>query len=332
MKIFQNKIPKTWKSTGVTINNGQMEMSNFSFAEEYFISTSNKFTINIVGKNIIGNGIVSLLIYKDTFLVWKEEILFKNNSFSKNIIEIEEEADRTFRIVLSRGKSSKGRLIINSVLISQIENKIDAEPKTIGEVIQPEDEPIFSSYVENKIEEVQVPIVENKIEEIQAPIIDKKKTKEPEPKAKKEVEIKKRKKLSLKLKLSEKNTNKNLAEDIIPVSEDPPEVQLQQVETVVSKKNNIWVHIIDFSTISDERDFFKYINQISFGKGKQTFLIKTNKDIEFNLPTYDHVSLFEQNFDIESKLIELNPNKITFLKENLNKDLLEIIKNILDKQ
>jgi hypothetical protein len=320
MKIFQNKIPKTWKSTGVTINNGQMEMSNFSFAEEYFISTSNKFTINIVGKNIIGNGIVSLLIYKDTFLVWKEEILFKNNSFSKNIIEIEEEANKTFRIVLSRGKSSKGKLLINSVSISQLEKNINAEPEPVDEIIQPEDEPIFSSYVEDKIEEVQ------------APVVEKKKRKAKEPKIKEEVEIKKKKKSSPKPKLSKKNATKDLAENNPTISESHQEVDAPQVEVTKPKKNNIWVHIIDFSTISDERDFFKYVNQISFGKGRQTFLIKKNNDIQFNLPAYDHVSLFDQDYDIENKLIELNPNKITFLEENLNKDLLEIIKNILDKQ
>jgi len=317
MKIFQNKIPKTWKSTGITISNGQMEMSNFSFAEEFFTSTSNKFLINIIGKNIIGNGALIVSIYKDSFLVWQEEFIFKNNSFSKKTIEIEEESGKDFKIVLSRGRSSKGKLLINSVVVNQMDNRIEDKPQAISEVSQPEDEPIFSNTIENKKDELKKP---------QEPIVEKKKRKSPEPKVKKEV--KKKKKSPPRPRVSKKELVTDTA-DIIQEIDATPEVQ---VEPTRPEKNNIWIHIIDFSTISDERDIFKYINQISFGKGKQTFLIKINKDSEVNIPNYDHVSLFDENYDIKNKLIELNPNKITFTEQNLNKDLFEIIKNILSEQ
>ena len=78
MKIFQNKPSRAWKSSGVKFNGNQMEMSGFSFAEDYFNLTKDKFIINITAKNIIGNGFLVVSVYKEQFLVWQENIYLKN--------------------------------------------------------------------------------------------------------------------------------------------------------------------------------------------------------------------------------------------------------------
>jgi hypothetical protein len=338
MRIFQNKLPRAWKSTGITIVDGQLEMSNFSFGEEIFKSTSNKFTINIIGKNIIGNGSLLIKIYKEKFLVWQEELSFKGASFSKKTVEIEEESGREFRVVLSRGRESKGKILINSVMISQQATiKEDPGPQIQPEVIQ-EDEPTFATAIEDNKEKESI-LLNEKTEKIDT--IDKK-----APSIKHIVQKKRKQK-------KEKITTKigaELQEEPIISSADETTaieslttnivaqqytVELEQSVLEVleekKKKNNIWVHIIDFSTVDDERDVFKYVNQISFGRGKQIFLIKKNDDLEVDLSKYDYVNIFNENSNIEEKLVGLNPEKITFLEQNLNEELLSFVKKIKEK-
>lgn len=313
MRIFQNKLPRSWKSTGITIVNGQMEMSNFSFGEEIFKSTSNKFTINIIGKNIIGNGSLLIKIYKEQFLVWQEELSFKGASFSKKTVEIEEESGREFRVVLSRGRESKGKILINSVMISH-QAIIKEDPVTQIQIqVTQEDEPTFATMVEDNKEKRSV-LLNEKTEKIDA-------AHKKAPSIKRLVQKKRKPK---KEKIPTKS-GPELQEEPIVYNADESTIEEKK------KKNNIWVHIIDFSTVEDERDVFKYINQISFGKGRQIFLIKKNDNLEVDLSKYDYVNIFNENLDIEEKLVELNPEKITFLEQNLNKELLSFVKKIKEE-
>ena len=335
MRIFQNKLPRTWKSTGVTIINGQMEMSNFSFAEEIFKSTSNKFAINIIGKNIIGNGSLLIKIYKEQFLVWQEELSFKGTLFSKKIVEIEEESEKEFRVVLSRGRESKGKLLVNSVMICQepiIKEEIKLQAKI--KVIQ-EDEPTFVPTIEDTNSKESI-LINEKIEEID--IIEKKIPSIKRLAKKKRQPKKEKAPTKIVIEYREEPMPYNLDETTVIESIDSnfetKESAVSSEESILEtlpeskKKSNIWVHIIDFSTVEDERDMFKYVNQISFGRGKQIFLIKKNDDLEVDLSKYDYVNILNENSHIEEKLIELNPEKITFLETNLNKELLSLIKNI----
>ena len=334
MKIFQNKIPKSWKSSGVSLKNSQMEMSNFSFAEDYFKSTSNKFLITIIGKNIIGDGSFSITIYKESFVVWQEQFSFKNISFSKKTIEIEEEQDKDFRIVISRGRSAKGKILINSITINDIEKQTSIQPKIKEPEPILEDEPTFIVPISKTSVEAELPKV---IDE--QPIIKKKtstkkvaeKKKKSEPKNKKESpkteEPKKKPRATKKLKESATSLDdSNQTESIMPVNNVFFAEDLSEPLAEEKKRNNIWIHIMDFSTINDEREIFKFINQISFGKGKQIFLIKENKELSFDVSKYEHVTLLFSDDEFETKLLELYPNKITFLESNLGENLLKIVK------
>jgi hypothetical protein len=338
MRIFQNKLPRTWKSTGVTIVNGQIEMSNFSFAEETFKSTSNKFAINIIGKNIIGNGSLLIKIYKEQFLVWQEELSFKGTLFSKKIVEIEEESEKEFRVVLSRGRESKGKLLVNSVMICQepiIKEEIKLQAKI--KVIQ-EDEPTFIPAIEDTITKESI-LINEKIEEIDivektVPSIKRLTKKKRQPKKEKaptKIFIEYREE-PLPYNLDEstviESTDSNFETKESPV---PSEESVLETLPESKKKSNIWVHIIDFSRVEDERDIFKYVNQISFGRGKQIFLIKKNNNLEVDLSKYDYANIFNENDDIKERLVELNPEKITFLEKNLNEELLSFVKKIKDE-
>jgi hypothetical protein len=92
MKIFQNKTPRSWKSSGVLAKGSQIEMSNFSFLEEFVKTSEGKFSINIIGKNIIGNGLFSIQIYKEEFIkrpIEEQHGILKNaekKEFSQDLI------------------------------------------------------------------------------------------------------------------------------------------------------------------------------------------------------------------------------------------------------
>lgn len=321
MKIFLNKIPKTWKSSGVIQKGSQMEMSNFSFAEDYFKSKEFNIKITIIGKNIIGNGHFIFSVFKNEFLVWQEDLFFKNISFSKKTIEIEEEIDKDFRIVISRGRKSKGSILIDSVSVHQEKNVLNIIEKKEDIYNKSEDEPtFFIDYKEISLKKEEIvkeeeliikeevvtsdPIVEPKIKKISA--------------VRKKPVLKKQKKE--KKKIEDEPAEEASAIEALPVTE----------EVVAPHRNNISVIIFDFTTINDEREIFKYINQISFGKDKHLFLIKKNESIEFDSDKYSCVKMFEEDEDLRSIVSEINPNKITFDSKSLGKNLSEIAKNLMD--
>ena len=85
MIIFTNKLPRTWRSSGVSLINGKLEMSSFSFLDESINCPYNSFIINIIGKNIIGNGLFSVEVLSDNVVILSDEFRFENIYFSKKI-------------------------------------------------------------------------------------------------------------------------------------------------------------------------------------------------------------------------------------------------------
>ena len=305
MKIFQNKPSRVWKSSGIKFIGNQMEMSGFSFAEDYFRLTKDKFIINITAKNIIGNGFLVVSVYKEQFLVWQENIYLKNTNFLKESIEIEEQSDFEYKIVISRGRESKGKVLIDSVFINEVSlergrEEIASFEKKISPL--PEDEPIFS----NKDLEVHST-------EIASNTTDHNLLKAKPTKIKLVGRIRKKKKENIDIKKDNETPREELS--IIPEKE-------------ILKKNNIWVIIIDFSEIKDERLVFKYLNQISFGRGKQLFLIKNNLEQNIDFLKYDHVTVCSTDDEVINKLLELNPEKVTFPESNLNQGILDAINGL----
>jgi hypothetical protein len=331
MKIFQNKTPRSWKSSGVLAKGSQIEMSNFSFLEEFVKTSEGKFSINIIGKNIIGNGLFSIQIYKEEFLVWKESFNFKNISFSKKTIDIEEESNQEFKIVISRGKDSKGKILIDSVSVLECSPKQDLLPEK-KLVLEIEDQPTFyipesiEMPIETKKEELIIePNLESNI--ISTELVANKQSEEAVTKTKIKVQRQKRTNIKKNKKIEEPTAV--LEEQIIKVGESDNKEIFIEPEVQVKVKNDIWIHILDLSLITEEREIFKYINQISFGKGKQTFLVKNNPEI--NLLKYEHVIICESDENIITKLVDLNPNKITYSETNLTPKLLESVKRIKEE-
>jgi len=351
MKIFQNKIPRTWKSSGITIKNNQIEMSNFSFLEDYIKIKENKFIINIIGKNIIGNGSFSVLIYKNEFLVWQEIFYFKNISFSKKTIEIEEESNQEFKVVISRGKESRGKILIDSVSVFKNETeKIKIEECLKNSEL--EDEPTF--FLPEEKEKISSINIENtKLDTLMAESSDNISTDLSKEIFKEEsvgmisIEIpptteihpentvgtmivvkkdKKKRSAVLRKRLPPKIVETIEKNEVKELDSNYPAIPVEDSVIKKRERNNIWVHILDLSLVTEEREIFKYINQISFGKEKQKFLVKNNPEVD--LSRYNHVIICNDDDHIFFELNNLNPKKITFSEENLNSELLEKIKKI----
>lgn len=333
MKIFQNKTPRSWKSSGVLAKGSQIEMSSFSFLEEFVKTSEGKFSINIIGKNIIGNGLFSIQIYKEEFLVWKESFNFKNISFSKKTVDIEEESNQEFKIVISRGKDSKGKILIDSVSVLECSPKQDLLPEKKLD-LEIEDQPTFyipesiEMPVETKKEELVIePNLELNIINTE-PVVNRQSE---VTVTKTKIKVQRQKRTNIKKNKRIEDPVSILEEQIIKTEEsDNKEIFIEpEPEVQVKVKNNIWVYIMDLSLITEEREVFKYINQISFGKGKQTFLVKNNPEI--NLSKYEHVIICESDENIITKLVDLNPNKITYSETNLTPELLESVKRIKEE-
>jgi hypothetical protein len=336
MRIFTNKIPRSWKSSGVTVKNDQLEMSSFSFLEEYFISKSRKFNITIIGKSLMGNGLCSIAVYKGSYLVWQEDLTFDGISFSKKQIQIEESPEESFKITISRGKRSKGKLVINQVFIYQdIKKEIAKEIAIISDIDSEheEDEPTF--FLED-ISTKSSTITEEKTENLNHSIIEP--TVLIESSQKEVLPPKKQKRKARYIRVSPIVTD-SLANNPIEKTEVVLADPLLEKEDIIEKPpkravKDIWITVIDFDSADNERDIFNYLNQISFGREKQTFFVKQSSTEPIDFSKYDHVKVFFNDQDIVDALIFEWPRKITSLKENLSQDLsskIEEIKNEISK-
>jgi hypothetical protein len=301
MKIFTDKLPRTWKSSGVTLKSNQIEMSNFSFLEDYFISNSKNFNITIIGKNIIGNGVFSISVYKESSLVWQEDFSFMGISFSKKQIQIKDSYCENFKIVISRGKKSKGKILLNQVFIYQEKNK--------------EDEPTFffeNSEIIIQKQHKEVVIASNKVatEEpiTEVPTLIKKK-------------VAKRKAKYIKIRFQKEEVAVSESPQS-PAEDDSPsttENESTANDPAKRKPKDTWITIIDFDINNDERSVFNYLNQISFGRGRQIFFVKQSSAEPIDFSKYDYVKVFFNDEDIVNELEFEWPKKITFIKKITNK-------------
>ena len=317
MRIFTSKLPRTWRSSGVTVKSDQLEMSNFSFVEEYFTSNSTKFNITIIGKNIIGNGAFSIAIYKESFLVWQEDFSFEGISFSKKQVEIEESSGQTFKIVISRGKRSKGRVLINQVFIYQEKKKELKIESYLAEDSPDENEPTY--FIKKDPVLIFEEIIENKESVIKEEII----LPEPAPLKKERV---KRKVRYIKV--------NSIKENVVIDNIEPPIItdELPENNFIISRPiKDIWITVIDFDITNNERSIFNYLNQISFGRGKQIFFVKQSSLEPIDFSKYEYVKVFSEDIQIIESLEFEWPKKITFLKENLQGDLLKEVERIKDE-
>ena len=302
-------------------------MSNFSFIEDYFIFSSKNFNITIIGKNIIGNGVFSVSVYKESSLVRREEFSFMGISFSKKQIQIEDTSCERFKIVISRGKKSKGKILLNQVFIYQEGGGEDEPEKPIVEDPPDEDEPtLFFENPEIIVQKQPKEVVMASNEE--AP-------KDPTPEKptpiKKKV-VKRKAKYIRAVFQKEEDTVTEAHQDLI--EEDPTLITENKAtinDPIKRKPNDTWITIIDFDLNGNERSIFNYLNQISFGRGKQIFFVKQSSTEPVDFSKYDYVKVFFNDEDIVKELDSEWPKKITFIKENLCGKLLKDIERIKDE-
>jgi len=298
MIIFTNKLPRTWRSSGVFLINGKFEMSSFSFLDESISCPYNSFVINIIGKNIIGNGLFSVEVLSDNVVISSDEFRFENVYFSKKQILVTLEESINIKVIISRGKKSRGRIILDRVSIHDNSPKvIDESPVIAKEIEAPEPE---SSII--------LPSYEPEVE-VATPIGKKKKP----GKRRGRLLFSNVTKIAI-----EASAEIVIATD---VSNEKSEIIEQTPENITEVKK-IAVTIIDLNVINDERDIFNFKNQISFGKDQQ-FLVVQSLTNPVDLSKYTHVKLFDDEAYLIEELKTLNISKLFFNKGNLKNLLLD---------
>lgn len=272
MILYSPKGVRTWTSSGVTITNGKLEMSNFSFIEESFVSTSQSYSLNLIGKNIIGNGSFTISVYLDGLLVSTEVASFSGIYHSKKQIQFTANIGSKAKISISRGKQSSGKILIDQAAIH-----ITPEPSLKQEIIlEPE-------IIDDKLTVKDIIVADDIVH-----VKKERKKRTTKPKIKKD----------------------ELAGDTI-------------VPSVIEPKEKISAAIIDLNIINSERDFFNFLNQISFGKNTQRFFIKQSASDPKDLTKYPNVIMFSEEKDLIENISNFDVFKMFYNKGNLQGALLE---------
>jgi hypothetical protein len=120
---------KAWNGTGFSAKPGSLELSSMCFLEQALSISSGKYIVKVMGTSISGNGLSLLQIFLE-----EREILSKTLSFSSRVntetsFELELFSPGPYRIKISRGRDSIGRVSISLLtLFKTIEKKVFLAP------------------------------------------------------------------------------------------------------------------------------------------------------------------------------------------------------------
>jgi hypothetical protein len=127
--VFSMQRNKAWNGTGFSAKPGSLELSSMCFLEQVLSISSGKYIVKVMGTSISGNGLSLLQIFLEG-----KEILSKTLSFSSRVntetsFELELFSPGPYKIKISRGRDSIGRVSISLLtLFKTIEKKVFLAP------------------------------------------------------------------------------------------------------------------------------------------------------------------------------------------------------------
>lgn len=328
MIIFTSKLPRVWRSSNVKLVSGKLEMEAVSFVEETFISEVESIRVDVFCKNIIGNGFLFLKVYEEKEVLMDIKIHANNVSCFKKTVSFTTKEGSSVKVYIYRDKRCSGKVLIDHVAVhlnkkEEIKEEIKEEPKE--EIREEIKEEIREEPKDEIREEIKEEIREDPKEEIREEI--KEEVKEEAVSTFQKVKKKRFAKIIIKKEFNkQEDLNKkeeSAQEPIITSVEEAPPIK----EPVPQEKVTANVTVIDLNIIKDERDVFKYKNQISFGK-KQLFLIKQSTDFPQDFSKYSNVLMFDNEESIIEKLKCINVKKISFKQDVKDPLLLEFLKEL----
>lgn len=110
MIVFSLQRNKLWNGSGFLIKSGALELSSMCFAEQLISLGTGRYTIKMVGSAISGNGIFQLQILSGQTEILSKAAIFHGKANSELLSEFEIFSSGQFKIKLSRGKDSIGRV------------------------------------------------------------------------------------------------------------------------------------------------------------------------------------------------------------------------------
>ena len=138
MIVFSLQRNKLWNGSGFLIKSGALELSSMCFAEQLISLGTGRYTIKMVGSAISGNGIFQLQILSGQTEILSKAAIFHGKANSELLSEFEIFSSGQFKIKLSRGKHSIGRIGVSFFNFFKIIEKIP-EIITLGPQSGPKD-------------------------------------------------------------------------------------------------------------------------------------------------------------------------------------------------
>lgn len=128
MIVFSLHKNKIWNGTGFIIKASNLELSSLCFAEQSINIGSGKYKIKLMGSSISGNGAFVLQMFSGDKEILSKTMLLNSRSNTEISLDIELYAPGPYRLKLSRGKESIGRIEINLFTLFKV---IELKPASV---------------------------------------------------------------------------------------------------------------------------------------------------------------------------------------------------------
>lgn len=129
MIVFSMQRNKAWNGTGFSVKPGSLELSSMCFLEQGLSISSGKYIVKVMGTSISGNGLSLLQIFLEGREIISRTLSFSSRVNTETSFELELFSPGPYKIKISRGKESIGRVSVSLLtLFKSIEKKVFLEP------------------------------------------------------------------------------------------------------------------------------------------------------------------------------------------------------------
>ncbi len=113
MIVFSLQRNKLWNGSEFLVKPSSLELSSMCFAEQQVNIGSGKYKVKLIGSSLSGNGNLLYQLFNQNNEIVSKTIVFSGKSNTEISFDIELFTPGPYKIKLSRGKESIGRVSIN---------------------------------------------------------------------------------------------------------------------------------------------------------------------------------------------------------------------------
>lgn len=132
MIVFSLQRNKLWSGSGFLIKPGVIEFSSMCFAEQTISLGTGRYNVKMVGSAVSGNGVCYLQICCGQSEILSKSIIFNGKANTEVLLNFDLYSPGQYKIKLSRGKDSIGRMSVSLFNFSKIIEKKEITPVVIN--------------------------------------------------------------------------------------------------------------------------------------------------------------------------------------------------------